>query len=88
MTRVQLRDNLGSERTDRWYSPNIWGDCPLEAILNGTVIGRVFQDDFTGPCPNLLFKCGILPQGDFTAVGMFSQGNRHLVLTGYSIGTP
>ena len=52
MTRVQLKDNLGSERTDRWFSPNIWGDCPIEAIKNGTVIGRFFQDDFTGPCPN------------------------------------
>jgi hypothetical protein len=52
MTRVQLRDNLGSERTDRWFSPNIWGDCPIEAIKNGTVIGRFFQDDFVGPCPN------------------------------------
>ncbi len=52
MTRVMLKDNLGSERTDRWFSPNIWGDCPIEAIKNGTVIGRFFQDDFTGPCPN------------------------------------
>ena len=47
-----LKDNLGSERTGRWYSPNIWGDCPIEAIRNGTVIGRFFQDDFAGPCPN------------------------------------
>ena len=52
MTRIQLKDNLGSERTDRWFSPNIWGDCPLEAIKNGTVIGRTFQDDFTGIVPN------------------------------------
>lgn len=52
MTRVMLKDNLGSERSDRWFSPNIWGDCPIEAIKNGTVIGRFFQDDFTGPCPN------------------------------------
>ena len=52
MTRTMMRDNLGSERSDRWFSPNIWGDCPIEAILNGTVIGRFFQDDFTGPCPN------------------------------------
>lgn len=52
MTRVMMKDNLGSERTDRWFSPNIWGDCPIEAIKNGTVIGRFFQDDFTGPCPN------------------------------------
>lgn len=52
MTRAMMRDNLGSERTDRWFSPNIWGDCPIEAIQHGTVIGRFFQDDFTGPCPN------------------------------------
>ena len=52
MTRVMMKDNLGSERSDRWFSPNIWGDCPIEAILHGTVIGRFFQDDFTGPCPN------------------------------------
>ncbi len=52
MTRVMMKDNLGSERTDRWFSPNIWGDCPIEAIKNGTVIGRFFQDDFIGPCPN------------------------------------
>lgn len=52
MTRVMMKDNLGSERTDRWFSPNIWGDCPLEAIQNGTVIGRLFQDDFTGIVPN------------------------------------
>lgn len=52
MTRVMLKDNLGSERTDRWFSPNIWGDCPIEAIVNGTIPGRVFQDDFTGIVPN------------------------------------
>ena len=52
MTRIMLKDNLGSEQTSRWFSPNIWGDCPIEAIKNGTVIGRFFQDDFTGPCPN------------------------------------
>ncbi len=52
MTRTMLKDNLGSERSDRWFSPNLWGDCPIEAIKNGTVIGRFFQDDFDGPCPN------------------------------------
>lgn len=52
MTRVMMKDNLGAEQSSRWYSPNIWGDCPIEAIKNGTVIGRFFQDDFTGPCPN------------------------------------
>ncbi len=52
MTRVMMKDNLGSEQSSRWFSPNIWGDCPIEAIENGTVIGRFFQDDFTGPCPN------------------------------------
>jgi len=52
MTRTMMRDNLGSEQTSRWFSPNIWGDCPIEAILHGTVPGRFFQDDFTGPCPN------------------------------------
>ena len=52
MTRVMMRDNLGSEQTSRWFSPNIWGDCPIEAIVHGTVPGKFFQDDFTGPCPN------------------------------------
>lgn len=52
MTRVMLKDNLGSERTDRWFSPNIWGDCPIEAIVNGTIPGRFFQDDFVGVVPN------------------------------------
>lgn len=52
MTRVMMRDNLGSERSDRWFSPNIWGDCPIEAIVNGTIPGRVFQDDFAGVVPN------------------------------------
>ena len=52
MTRVLPKRNLSAEQTDRWYSPNIWGGCPIEAIENGTVRGRFFQDDFTGPCPN------------------------------------
>ncbi len=52
MTRVIPKRNLSAELTDRWFSPNVWGDCPIEAIKNGTVIGRFFQDDFAGPCPN------------------------------------
>jgi hypothetical protein len=49
---MQLKDNLGSERSDRGMSPNIWGDCPIMSIIEGTIIGRHFYDDFDGPCPN------------------------------------
>lgn len=47
MTRVMLKDNLGTAAASaRLPSPNIWGDCPLEAIRNGGVDGFIFEDDF------------------------------------------
>ena len=44
---VQLKDNLGSADNGRAYSPAIWGDCPTLSILDGSMAGMVFEDDFT-----------------------------------------
>jgi len=41
-----MKDNLGSASTLRGPSPNIWGDCELEAIRNGRVAGTILEDDF------------------------------------------
>jgi len=41
-----LRNNLGSAMTGRGMSPNIWGDCPILSIIEGTVPGVHFFDDF------------------------------------------
>jgi len=47
MTRVMLKDNLGTAAASaRMPSPNIWGDCPIEAIRNGGVAGTILEDDF------------------------------------------
>jgi hypothetical protein len=47
MTRVLMKDNLGTAAASaRMPSPNIWGDCPIEAIRNGGVDGIIFEDDF------------------------------------------
>jgi hypothetical protein len=44
---IRFKKNRGSARTDRDYSPNIWSDCLFTAILEGTVNGVIFDDDFT-----------------------------------------
>lgn len=46
MTDVRMRGNLGSEDTLRGSSPNIWGDCPIESIRNGRIMGTIFEDNF------------------------------------------
>lgn len=43
---VQLKSNLGSEDTNRGPSPNIWGDCPIMSIMEGSIAGTMFLDDF------------------------------------------
>lgn len=79
MTRVMMKDNLGAEQTGRWFSPNIWGDCPIEAIKNGTVIGRFFQDDFTGPCPNT--DAGLYEQtGESCGLGYLFYGDTGVLI--------
>jgi len=47
MTTVRLKNNMGAADNSRLFSQNIWGDCPLEAIRNGRMIGMIFEDDFT-----------------------------------------
>lgn len=42
----RIRQNLGSALTDRAASPNIWYDCPEEAIRYGDVDGAFIDDDF------------------------------------------
>lgn len=46
MTDVRMKNNLGSASTLRGESPNIWGDCPIEAIRNGRIGGTIFEDNF------------------------------------------
>jgi hypothetical protein len=43
---MKLKGNLGSADTGRGISPNIWGDCPWDSIVNGTIPGVAFHDDF------------------------------------------
>jgi hypothetical protein len=43
---VRLKDNLGSGNTNREPSPNVWGDCPIGSIIEGTIAGQYFFDDF------------------------------------------
>ena len=43
---ARLKGNLASADTSRAYSPNIWGDCPIMSILEGTVDGTIVDDDF------------------------------------------
>ncbi len=43
---VQLKGNLGSADTKRGPSPNIWGDCPILSILEGSIAGTMLIDDF------------------------------------------
>lgn len=43
---IRPKLNRGSANTDRNPSPNIWGDCPWEAILAGQIDGVTFFDDF------------------------------------------
>lgn len=43
---VQYKGNLASANTNRLKSPNIWGDCPWEAIKEGSINGIAFFDDF------------------------------------------
>lgn len=48
MTVVQLKGNQGTNapNTGSDYSPFIWSDCPVDAVLNGTVAAAVVNDDF------------------------------------------
>lgn len=46
MQSMLLKNNLGSENTDRGPSPGLWGDCPIMSILEGSVAGTIFADDF------------------------------------------
>lgn len=43
---VQMKDNLGGGDTNRTPSPNIWGDCPILSILEGSIAGVYLFDDF------------------------------------------
>lgn len=43
---ILARSNLGSANTDRNASPNIWADCPWNALQEGSVSGVTFYDDF------------------------------------------
>lgn len=43
---VRVKGNLGSADTNRGPSPNIWGDCPILSILEGTIAGTMLIDDF------------------------------------------
>lgn len=43
---VQMKNNLGSGDTNRNPSPNIWGDCPVLSILEGSIAGQYIFDDF------------------------------------------
>ncbi len=44
-TKTAYLGNL-SASTSRLPSPVIWGDCPIQSILDGTVDGQYFFDDF------------------------------------------
>jgi hypothetical protein len=44
---MRMKNNLGSADTGRGPSPNIWGDCPILSILEGTIPGIHLYDDFT-----------------------------------------
>ena len=46
MDAMRMKGNLASADTGRGYSPNIWGDCPVKSILEGSIAGTIFQDDF------------------------------------------
>lgn len=43
---VDYRGNLGAANTDRLPSRNVWADCPVQDIKEGTVPGLYFYDDF------------------------------------------
>lgn len=43
---VRHRNNRGSANTDRNPSSNIWADCPIAGIQDGSISGIFFRDDF------------------------------------------
>ncbi len=47
VTPVRPKLNLGSANTERLCSPNIWGDCPIGAIREGSIGGMYSDWDFT-----------------------------------------
>lgn len=57
--------NNGSAQTDNGWSPGIWGSCPIQAIKDGEISGKVFEFDF-----DTLPKTPATTEGNF---GLFSQ---------------
>ena len=43
---ARIKGNLAAANTERGPSPNIWGDCPILSILEGTIAGVMILDDF------------------------------------------
>lgn len=43
---MRLKGNLGSADTGRAPSRGIWNDCPILSIIEGTIAGMFFHDDF------------------------------------------
>jgi hypothetical protein len=43
MDAMQLKGNLGDADASFGYSPNIWGDCPIKSILEGSMTGIIFE---------------------------------------------
>lgn len=65
---LRNKNNLGSAQTFKNYSPNIWADCPWEAIKEGSVSGVWIEDDFTSQ--NIT---AATTEGNFTAGIGYSQ---------------
>ena len=65
---VFYRGNLGSARTDRAPSPNIWGDCPWLDIVEGKTAGVAFFDDFLA-----IPKTPATTEGNWSQYAQFSS---------------
>lgn len=62
------RGNLGSVQQDRDWSRGVWSDCPLDAIRDGELAGRIFEFEF-----NALPKTPATTEGNFSIWSQFSD---------------
>lgn len=65
---IRPTGNLGSAQTEANFSPGVWYDCPLQAILDGELAGVVDEFHFTK-----LPKTPATTEGNFGQFAQFSD---------------
>lgn len=79
MTVVQHKGNQGTNafNAQRTPSPFIWSDCPIDGLINGTVEGIFFHDDFLTSAftvPTTEANCGVY-KGFSSTGGVMTQAS-------------